>query len=115
MNEKKKRCSIIWFQNIIPAMYTVIPIKEKSTTRYSKSLHQEWRIILSRSIKRIFIKLIELNTRKSGSLFFPRLVWVARLASIFESKIVNWLERKQILVVLSLLHSRVVIIALENQ
>lgn len=69
MNEKKKRCSIIWFQNIIPAMYTVIPIKEKSTTRYSKSLHQESRIILSRSIKRIFIKLIELNTRKSGSLF----------------------------------------------
>lgn len=69
MNQKKKRRTIIWFQNnIIPAMYTVI--KEKSTPRYSKSLHQESRIILSRSIKRIFIKLIELNTRKSGSLFF---------------------------------------------
>lgn len=71
MNQKKKRRTIIWFQNnIIPAMYTVIPIKEKSTPRYSKSLHQESRIILSRSIKRIFIKLIELNTRKSDSLFF---------------------------------------------
>lgn len=36
MNEKKKRCSIIWFQNIIPAMYTVIPIKEKSTSAIAK-------------------------------------------------------------------------------
>lgn len=51
-------------------MYTIIPIKEKSTSPYIKSLHQESRIILSRSIKRIFIKLIELNTRKSDSLFF---------------------------------------------
>lgn len=88
MNQKKKRRTIIWFQNnIIPAMYTVIPIKEKSTPRYSKSLHQESRIILSRSIKRIFIKLIELNTRKSDSLFF--LDWFGSLdwPSIFESKI----------------------------
>lgn len=36
MNEKKKRCSIIWFQNIIPAMYTVSQSKKNQHPAIAK-------------------------------------------------------------------------------